>query len=56
MHDFIRTIIDFSMAIAQEAGFSPNVRQLASHIIATVAAENGGIYYLSSLSHNRLLP
>ena len=49
MHDLIRPIIDFSMAIAQEAGFSPNVRQLASHIIATVAEENGSNSFLSSL-------
>lgn len=43
MHDHMRTIIDLSLAIAQERNFSPNVRQLASHIVATIGYENGGM-------------
>ena len=42
MHDHIRAIVDLSISIAQETNCSPNIRQLASHIIATIGAQNGG--------------
>lgn len=48
MRDHIRTIIELSLAIAETQNFSPSVRQLASHIVATIAYENGGMV-LSSL-------
>lgn len=43
MRDHIRTIIELSLAIAQTQNFSPSVRQLAAHIVATIAYENGGM-------------
>ena len=43
MTDHIRSIIDFCMAISQEASIPANIRQLSSHIVATMGANNGGI-------------
>lgn len=43
MRDHIRAIIELSLAIAQTQNFSPSVRQLAAHIVATIAYENGGM-------------
>ena len=48
MQEHIRNIIDLSIAIAQENNCTPNIRQLASHIIATIGSQNGAFFRKNS--------